>query len=106
MTLLDQLQFEGCRPEPVDLSHEERRKFFFHARYQAYQAMMMGVQARKLSTPVMVKPFQEGALRWLEIARDVFPLTRDRETCSIEDILNGKEPAEFDPREAGRASDA
>ena len=103
---MNELSFtQAVRPEPVELSHEERRKFFFYARWQAYQSMMMGVQAKQLRTGhLMVEKFQQEALHWLEVARDVFPLTRDGETCSIEDILNGKEPAEVDPRETGRSA--
>ena len=80
------------------LTFEERKRFFYFARWQAYQAMMMGVQARRLPGPHAVRPFQDEAMRWLDVARDVFPLTQNGETCSIEDILNGKEPPESDPK--------
>ena len=89
---------QTVRPEPVALSFQERRKFFYYARWCAYQAMMMGVQAKQLPAGrLMVEPFQKEAMQWLDVARDVFPLTRNGETCSIEDILNGKEPPEVEP---------
>ena len=84
--------FAGVKPEPINLSHEERCRFFYFARWNAYQSLMMGVQSKKLSANAMVGEFQREAMLWLEVAREVFPLTKDRDTCSIEDILNGKEP--------------
>ncbi|MYE00163.1 MAG: hypothetical protein F4Y03_02625 [Alphaproteobacteria bacterium] len=86
------LAFRDVKVDPVALTHEERRRFFFYARWNAYQAMVMGVNVKGLGHPYT--PFQDEAMRWLEVARDVFPLTQHGETCSIEDILNGKEPAE------------
>ncbi len=90
----DLISFQEIEPEPVLLSHAERRRFFYYARWQAYQTMMMGVQSQRLPGNFLTTRFQEEAMRWLEVARDVFPLTKNGETCSIEDILNGKEPAE------------
>ena len=92
--MADLVSFEGIRPEPVQLSHAERCRFFYYARWQAYQAMMMGVQSQRLSPNFLTERFQQEALRWLEVAREVFPLTKNGETCSIEDILNGKEPVD------------
>ena len=95
--MMDELSFRSTEPKPVQFSFDERRRFFYYARWQAYQAMMMGAQLKRLGN-YPVSRFQDEAMRWLDIARDVFPLTQDGETCSIEDILNGKEPLERDPR--------
>ena len=97
----DLTDFAGVKPDPVILSHEERRRFFYYARWQAYQAMMMGAQLKEQFHRHARSHFQGEAMRWLDVARDVFPLTENGETCSIEDILNGKEPAESDSAQDG-----
>lgn len=40
----------------------------------------------------MQRHYLEEAMIYLEVAKSVFPMTEDKESISIEDILNGKIP--------------
>ena len=81
--------------DSVFLTHDEASKFFFHARYRAVQALIMAVKLKEVGGLDIL--FRKEALRWLETAKDIFPLVRDGDSISIEDIINGKEPEHANP---------
>ena len=74
----------------ADLTREERIRFFYWLRAQAIQEAQLGVQMKKMNVPPDIQ--QERTLLFLTMAREVFPLTQDRDSVSIEDIMNGKVP--------------
>ena len=74
----------------VKLSDEERARLFYWLRDHAYDSMQVAVQMKKLG--VMNTHILDEIMKYLEMSREVFPLTKDKETVSILDIINGKEP--------------
>ena len=77
-------------PKDAFLTDAEKRRFFYFCRYRAIEALALAKNMQKLNVPDI--PCRNEALRWLETARDVFPLHKDKETVSMEDIVNGREP--------------
>ena len=74
----------------IQLTHEERVRFFYWCRDQAFDSMQIGVQMKKLNVPH--QHILDETIRYLEMARSVFPLTEHGESVSILDIINGREP--------------
>ena len=77
----------------VKLTTEDRRRFARYALLNAYSAWGMAKQLMKMGTPPqLTERYFDEALRWLETARDVWPLERDGDSINIEQILKGRVP--------------
>ena len=81
------------KKEPVrpQLSNEERMRFFNYCVSEAYDHGLIAVQMAKNSLPIgILIEHSNKMMSYLEAARDVYPLTKDGETISVQDIVNGK----------------
>lgn len=74
------------------LFFKERERFFYWARDRAYDAMLVARQAEKLDIPGLRAQERAKAMRYLELARDLFPLRPDDDPITIEQILHGRVP--------------
>ena len=79
------VEFKGIR-----LKNEERARIFYWCRDRAIESMRMAKQLKDMK--MHYQHFFDESMKYLEQAKDVFPLTKDGETISIEDIIKGKEP--------------
>ena len=87
---LDALQeFENFERVHVVLTWDEQVRMFHWCRNHAYDCLATAKQLRKINLHWQQQA--QDALVYLRVARDVFPL-KDKESISIEDILNGKVP--------------
>ena len=88
--LVDALKgFENFERVHVVLTREEQVRMFHWCRNHAYDNLATAKQLRKLN--LYWHQQAQDALVYLRVARDVFPL-KDKESISIEDILNGRVP--------------
>lgn len=77
-----------------DLTHMEKVRCFRWFRQRAFDAILMAKQLRGHGLSAEIE--KERILLNLGAAREIFPLTRDGETVSVESILQGQEPYDSD----------
>ena len=91
VALLEKAKGQGFARVNIKLSKIERARLFYWCRDQAHDCLVLAKQLTEHGA--MMHTYAQEALDFLCIAQKVYPLSRDRETVSIEDILNGKEPS-------------
>ena len=80
----------GVEFKGIQLTNEERVRFFYWCRDRAIESMRMAKQFKDME--IQYQHLFDESMKYLEQAKDIFPLTQDKETISIEDIIKGKEP--------------
>lgn len=92
MEMYDELAEIAQASEDVILTHQERVRCFRWFRKQAIESILMAKQMQKLGVSTQLE--KERILLYLGAAKEIFPLTRNGESVSMESIIQGQEPHE------------